>query len=107
MDLGALANHIWSISGDDEDGDISQTFLQPFLNYTTPRATSFVLNTKSTYDWERSQWSVPINALVAQVFKVGDQRVQAGGGARYWAEAPEGGPDGWGARFVVTLLFPK
>ena len=35
------------------------------------------------------------------------QRVQVGGGSRYWADAPDAGPDDWGARFVVTLLFPK
>jgi hypothetical protein len=32
--------------------------------------------------------------------------VQFSGSARYYAEAPKGGPD-WGLRFVVTLLFPK
>ena len=104
---GALANHIWSVSGNDRFGDLSQTFLQPFLNYTTPKATSFVLNTESTYDWEREQWSVPINFLVAQMLKPGGKPVQVGLGARYWADAPDGGPEGWGARFVVTLLFPK
>ena len=40
--VGALANHLWSVTGDSADGDISQTFLQPFLNYTTPKATSFI-----------------------------------------------------------------
>ena len=35
--FGALANHLWSVTGDDEDGDISATFLQPFVSYTTPR----------------------------------------------------------------------
>jgi hypothetical protein len=104
---GALANHIWSLTGDDEDGDINQTFLQPFLNYTTPKATSFIVNTESTYDWDAEQWSVPINALVAQVVKIGDQRVQFAIGPRYWADAPDGGPEGWGARFQVTLLFPR
>ncbi len=44
--VGALANHVWSLTGDDEDGDISATFLQPFLSYTTPKATSFTLNTE-------------------------------------------------------------
>jgi len=28
-------------------------------------------------------------------------------GARYWVRSPKGGPDDWGARFQVTLLFPK
>jgi hypothetical protein len=26
---------------------------------------------------------------------------------KYWAEAPAGGPDGWGVRVQLTLLFPK
>ena len=50
---------------------------------------------------------MPINFLVAQVVKVGRQPVQFGVGARYWADSPENGPDGWGARAVVTFLFPK
>jgi hypothetical protein len=105
--VGALANHIWSLTGDDEDGDISSTFLQPFVSYTTPRATSFTFNTESTYDWENEQWSVPINAVVSQVIKIGERPVQFGIGARYWLDSPDGGPDGWGARAQVTLLFPR
>jgi len=105
--VGGLANHIWSVTGNSSDGDISSTFLQPFLSYTTPKATSFTLNTETTYDWTNEQWSVPINFLVAQVVKIGKQPVQFGIGARYWADSPEFGPDGWGARAVVTFLFPK
>lgn len=105
--VGALANHVWSISGNDEFGDQSATFLQPFVSYTTPKATSFTLNTESTYDWETEEWSVPINFVVAQVVKIKKQPVQLGLGGRYWADAPEGGPEGWGLRAQVTLLFPK
>lgn len=50
---------------------------------------------------------MPINAVVGQVVQIGQTPVQFSAGARYWAEAPENGPDGWGARFQVTLLFPK
>jgi hypothetical protein len=105
--VGGLANHVWSISGSDEFGDQSATFLQPFVSYTTPRATSFTLNTESTYNWETEEWSVPINFVVAQVVELGNQPVQLGLGARYWVDAPERGPDGWGLRAQVTLLFPK
>jgi hypothetical protein len=105
--VGGLANHVWSISDEDEYGNLSTTFLQPFLAYTTPKATSFSLNTESTYNWETEEWSVPINFLVAQVVKLGRQPVQFGIGARYWAESPDGGPDDWGFRAQVTLLFPK
>jgi hypothetical protein len=103
---GGLANHVWSLGGSGAS-DINSTFLQPFINYTTPDAWSFILNTESTYDWEHNQWSVPINALVTKVTKVGDQLISVGGGVRYWADGPDSGPHGWGLRFVVTLLFPK
>jgi hypothetical protein len=106
LTFGILANHIWSIGGSGLQ-DVSSTFLQPFLSYTTPTAWSFTLNTESTYDWEREQWSVPINALVSKVTKVGGQLVSVGGGVRYWADGPDSGPHGWGFRLVLTLLFPK
>lgn len=103
---GALANHIWSVAGDGDRDDVSQTFLQPFLNYTTPSATTFFLNTESTYDWEAEDWSVPINAGVNQLLTVGGQRIQVGGGLRYWAESPDSGAEGWGVRFNLVFLFP-
>jgi len=102
---GLLANHLWSYAGWGT-GDISATFLQPFGSYTTKTFTTFGLNTESTYDWENSQWTVPINLSVAQLLKFGKQPVQFTLGGRYYAEKPEGGPD-WGLRFVITLLFPK
>lgn len=105
--IGGLANHIWSLTGDSEDGDISATYLQPFVSFTTPKATSFTLNTESTYDWENDEWSVPINAVVGQIVKIHKVPVQFSVGARYWAQSPEGGPQDWGARFQMTLLFPK
>lgn len=103
---GVLANHIWSVTGQSAREDLSNTFLQPFASYTTAKATTYTLNTESTYDWKDNQWSVPINAMVTQLLKVGDQRIQVGGGLRYWAESPEGAADGWGARAVLTFLFP-
>jgi hypothetical protein len=54
--VGALANHIWSFAGHSSRADVSATFLQPFLTYTTPSATTFSLNTESTYDWNSRQW---------------------------------------------------
>ncbi len=33
--VGVLGNHIWSFAGDSSDADISSTFLQPFISYTT------------------------------------------------------------------------
>ncbi len=105
--LGLLFNHIWSVAGQESRPDVSNTFLQPFLAYTTKDAWTFALNTESTYDWKAETWSVPINAVVSKLVKVGGLPVSVGVGARYWAESPDSGPHGWGARFIVTFLFPR
>ena len=86
---GMLANHLWSYAqtgghgasdaGDASDGSdagINATFLQPFVSYTTKTFTTFGLNTESTYDWTHSQWTVPLNASVSQLVKLGKQPVQ-------------------------------
>jgi hypothetical protein len=104
---GALANHIWSVAGDDDRADISSTFLQPFVAYTTKEAWTYTLNTESTYDWEDEEWAVPINAVVSKVTRIGDQLVSVGGGLRWWADSAPDGPEGLGVRFIVTLLYPR
>jgi hypothetical protein len=101
---GALVNHIWSFAGDDSRQDISNTFLQPILSYQTKANTTFGLNLESSYDWENTQWTVPVNATVTQLVSVGRQPVSFTVGARYYAEKPDGGPD-WGLRFSVFLVF--
>jgi hypothetical protein len=104
---GALANHIWSVAGDNDRQNISTTFLQPFLSYTTKEAVTFALNTESAYDWKSEQWTVPINFTATKVTKIGDQLVSLGGGLRYWAETTDGSPEGLGVRLIFTLLLPK
>jgi hypothetical protein len=105
--VGLLANHIWSIAGDDDRADVNATFLQPFVSYITKTKTTIGLMTESTYDWENEQWSVPVIAQVAQLFKIGPQILQLTVAGKYWAESPDDGPDGWGLRVQLTFLFPK
>lgn len=105
--VGMLANHVWSFAGDDNRGDINSTYLQPFVSYTTHDAWTFSLNTESTYNWEAEEWSVPINFTVSKLVKLDEQPISLTAGLRYWAESPDGGPDGLGFRTAITLLFPK
>lgn len=105
--VGMLANHIWSVAGDDDRADINATFLQPFVSYITKTKTTLSLQTESTYDWENEVWSVPVIAQVSQLFKVGPQILQVGVGAKYWVESPDNGPEDWGLRAQLTFLFPK
>jgi hypothetical protein len=103
---GALVNHLWDVAGDDSRASVNATFLQPFVSYILPTKTTLTLNTETTYDWTNEQWTVPLNFQVSQLFKIGDQPMQAFVGARYYAEKPAGGPD-WGIRMGLTFLFPK
>jgi len=105
--IGMLANHIWSVAGDDDRPDVSSTFIQPFLSYTTKKATTYMLNSEATYDWKSDEWSVPINLQAGQMTRFGAQRVSVGAAIRYWAHSPPGGADGFGLRLFVTYLFPK
>lgn len=105
---GMLANHIWSVAGSDDDA-VNATYLQPFISYTTPDAWTFSLNTESAYDWKSEEWSVPLNASISKLVKLGGKLpVSFFGGVRYWVTSPEdSGPEGWGARFGFTVLLPR
>ncbi len=107
LTFGLLSNHIWSYSGSDSRDDISSTFVQPFFAYTSPTAFGVNLNTESTYNWETGEWSVPLNFMASQLVKVGKLPVSFQAGVRYWADSPETGPEGWGFRAAVTMIFPK
>ncbi|MEO0017421.1 MAG: hypothetical protein RLZZ522_704 [Verrucomicrobiota bacterium] len=104
--FGGLANHLWDVAGDDDRDSVNATYLQPFVSYILPTKTTLTLNTETTYDWTHDQWTVPVNFIVSQMFKVGDQPMQAFIGARYYADKPDDGPE-WGLRFGFTFLFPN
>jgi hypothetical protein len=103
---GFLWNHVWSIAGTRNREDINATFLQPFVAKGMGKGITVNATVESTYDWESHEWAVPLNLAVTRVMKIGEQRISVGGGVRWYAEAPAGGPD-WGLRLIVTLLYPK
>jgi hypothetical protein len=105
---GVLANHLWSYAdvGDYAREDLSQTFVQPFLTYTTATHVTYGLNTESSYNWKTGSWTVPVNATVAKLYNFGGQRVQLTAGGKVYLASEDQGP-GWGLRFVATFLFPK
>jgi hypothetical protein len=106
LTYGVLANHIWSFAGENDRADVSNTFVQPFINYTWPNTVGITLNTEAVYDWENDQWTVPINLAVSKIFKFGTQPVSLSAGGRVYVERPEGGPE-WGLRATATFLFPS
>ena len=105
--VGLLTSHIWSVAGDDDRADFSITSLQPFMSYTTKTHMTVGAYTESVYDWKAEQWQVPLLVQAGQLFKIGPQILQLAVAGKYWAESPDNGPEGWGLRVQLTLLFPK
>ena len=105
--VGILANHVWTVAGSVTGGRISSTFVQPLASYAPSDAWSYTLQTEATYDWTARQWSVPIEASVARLTKIGGYQLTVEPGVHYWAASPQTGPKGWGLSFTTTLLFPK
>mgnify|MGYP000167650306 CR=1 FL=1 len=105
--IGALVNQIWSFAGADSREDVNQSFIQPFVSYTTPAAWTFTFTSESTYDWENEQWTVPLDFLAAKVFKIGRQPAQLQAGPRYFADSPAAGPHNWGFRINFVLMYPR
>ena len=104
--VGILGNHTWSFAGDPDRPDFNQTYLQPFISYTTKQAWTFTLQGEDTFDWKTGEWMAPINFMVAKIVKLGQQPVSIVGGLRYWADSPDTGPHDFGARLGMTFLFP-
>lgn len=104
---GALLNHIWSVGGERDRAQISSTFLQPFLSYSTPKAVTYTVNVEGTYDWESSETGIPLNASMSKVMKIGSLHASIGGSLRYWLDSTPTGPEGLGLRFTFTMVFPR
>lgn len=105
--FGALANHIWAVEKKDGAEGINNTFLQPFLNYTTPTSVTYSLNTESNYDWNSDDYSIPINFNVTKLISLNKQPISVGGGVRYWAHDNDNSAKDFGIRLSASFIFPK
>jgi hypothetical protein len=103
---GLLTNHIWSISGASSREDVSSTFLQPFITYTTSDAWTFALQTETSYNWDSSEWSIPLELNLAKLTKFGNQSVSLSVGLKYWVDTPDSGAEDLAFRVGITYLFP-
>jgi hypothetical protein len=105
--IGYLGSHVWSVGGDEKRDNVNATSMQPFFSYTTKTHTTIGAYTEAVYDWNADNWQVPLIVQAGQMLKIGPQIFQLAVAGKYWAEAPENGPDGWGIRAQLTFVFPK
>ncbi|AZA84730.1 hypothetical protein C1637_18260 [Chryseobacterium lactis] len=104
LTAGLLANHVWSVVGPGTRENTSATFLQPFFVYG--QSTAVILSSESTYNWKRSQWTVPIYLAGRKMLKIGSTHFSADLGGGYYVERPDYAPK-WALRTTMTLLLPK
>jgi hypothetical protein len=111
--FGLLANHLWSYAdagnggiGGGDRPEVNQTFLQPFATYQLGDGWSVIAQLEATYSWSDEHWTVPLSTGVSKVTHIGKLPVSLGLQGRYWLEGPDGAPE-WGARFILTFVFPE
>lgn len=103
--IGGLANHLFSVAGDENRSDINSTFINPFIAYNWKSGAGVTLNSEYTHDWENDLDVFVVMPTLTAVTKFGSQIVSFGIGPRIHF-APETRPN-YGVRAAITLAFPK
>jgi len=107
MTFGALVNQIWSVAGDEDYGDVSNLFFQPFFTYNWKSGAGIGANFELTQNWKAETTSVWFNPILSAVTALGKQKVQFAVGPRLNLSAPDGAKSKFGVRTAIVFLFPK
>jgi hypothetical protein len=103
---GLLMTHLWSVAGNASRGDISFSYLQPFISHSTKTGTSFTFSSESDYDWLSGESNIPLIAGVGQILPIAGHYFSFSASAIYHLQSPiKISP--WAGRVAVTLLLPK
>lgn len=112
--VGVLANQVWSFGGANvlpaatHAQQYSLMLFQPFIAYSFWQAWNITFVSETTYNWLGAAghcWTVPLDLVISKVITIGTQALSLGAGGRYFAVTPADKP-AWGARLVVSFLFP-
>ena len=106
--IGALANQVWSVGGNENRKAVSQMFLQPFLAYNTKSLWTITVQSEMTANWEAEsdKWTVPVNLIFSKLSSFGPFPASYAFGAGVYAAHSEVGPT-WKLRGAITILLPR
>jgi len=109
--VGLLVNQVWSYASMANyfTRPVNQMFLQPFATLQMKHAVSLTFTSEETYDWEApsgDRSTVPIQAFLAKVTRLGPFPFQIMGGAGYFVARPDGAQH-WMARLNFVLILPR
>ncbi len=105
--IGGLINQLWSVAGNENRGDVSQLFFQPFFTYNWKSGAGLGGNFELTQNWKGETTTLWFNPTLSGVTSLGVQKVQIALGPRLNLAAPDGGKADLGWRAVLVFLFPK
>ena len=106
---GTLVRQLWSFAGNSDRDDVSQTLVQPFVNYNMAGGWYLVSSPVVTVNWEADKDNavmLPVGGGVGRVFTVGSQPLNAQVQGFYNAVRPDFAPQA-SLRLQLTFLFPK
>jgi hypothetical protein len=107
--IGALANNVWSVAGENGRAPVNQFLIQYFINYNMKKGWYITLQPIITANWMASPsnvWTVPFGGGIGRIMKLGFQPVNLT--AQFYGNAvtPAGGSP-WSMRLQIAFLFPK
>jgi hypothetical protein len=102
---GALANQIWSVTGESDRAAVSQLFVQPFFTYNWKSGAGIGLVGSITQNWETKVNTTTITVPFTGITKFGKQIIQFAVGPQFPVTGNPIASFGWRAQ--LTLIFPK
>jgi len=105
--VGALANQLWRVGGDNFGAPVNQLLVQPFVNFNIPNGWSITSSPAIAANWSArdDKWTVPLGIGVGKVTLIGRQPVSIG--MQYYhniAHSEFGAANQF--RFTFTPMFP-
>jgi hypothetical protein len=103
--LAVFPQHQWTVAGN--GADYSSTTLEIIATKFLGNGWSAGTDSKIAYDWEADQWTIPINATIKKIVRLGNTPVQLSAAFDYYVERNDSfGPD-FGLTFSVTPTVPN
>ena len=107
--IGAIANQVWSIGGNNDRPNTSTFFTNAFINYNLSDGWYLTSSPIITADWEGSnghKWTVPVGGGFGKIQRIGKLPFNLSLAAYSNVVRPDPGAD-WELRLQIALLLPK
>ncbi len=105
--VGGLFNQIWSVAGNEDRGDVSTLFFNPFFSYNWKSGAGIGAAMEITQNWVSNTTTVWFSPTISAVTSLGTQKTQFTIGPRFNLAAPDGGKADLGIKAQIVFLFPK